>query len=125
MARRKRITGAIPRQAGRVRVEIHPDGLHEFLRKNKSMRDEMMREANKVKAEAQRTASSAEEGPGGRIDGYAAAGFEVQWETRNKVPRVNIVSLAEQKTFLAAHFHTIKRDGVAHMRAALKVVTGK
>ena len=124
MARRPRITGNIPSQAGGVRVQVHPEGLRDFLRTNKAMRDDIMREANKVKAEAERTASSAEEGPGGRIDGYADAGFDVQWESRSQVPRVNIVSLADKETFLAAHFHTIKRDGIAHMRAALKVVTG-
>ena len=125
MAKRRRIKGTIPRQPGGVRVEIHPDGLQDFLQKNKPVRDELMREANKVKAEAQRTASSAEEGPGGRIDGYAAAGFSTVWDAGYKWPRVQVVSNADIQTALAVIFHTVKRDGISHMRAAMKVVTGE
>lgn len=124
MARRPRIKGTIPRQPGGVRVEIHPDGLKELLRTNKPIRDELMREANKVKAEAERTASRAEEGPGGTIDGYEAAGFSTVWDPGYKWPRVKVVSNADPQTALAVIFHTVKRDGISHMRAAMKVVTG-
>lgn len=123
MAKSRRITGAIPRQRGGVRVEVDKEAIGEFVRKNKPMRDDMFRIANTVKAEIERTASDAEEGPGGTIDGYAAAGFEVVWETRNKIPRVIVVSNAPIKVWLAAHIHTIQRDGIAHMRKAMEVIT--
>ena len=75
--------------------------------------------ANSVQGEAQATASSAEEGPGGTITGYASAGFSVVYEARGKRPRVLIKSNADSATITAAHFHTQKRDGIAHLRAAL------
>lgn len=106
--------------ANGVKVVIHEDGIADFLNDNKGVRDMLVAEARKVAAEAQNTADSAQEGTGGRITGYAEAGFSVQWDRRpNKRPRVNIVSNADPKTSLAAHFHTMKRDGVAHLRAAL------
>lgn len=118
MARRRRATG-IPSQPGRVNVVIDEQGLKDFIRKNKDIRDGMMATANQVKATAESTASSAEEGPGGRIDGYAAAGFSVEWDQRSKRPMAVVKSNAPTKTSLAAHFHTLLRDGVPHLRAAL------
>jgi hypothetical protein len=102
-----------------VNVVFDEQGLADFVRKNKGLRDDLMKTANKVKATAEATASSAEEGPGGRIDGYASAGFEVVWEQRSKRPRVLVRSKAPIKTALAAHFHTMLRDGVPHLNAAL------
>jgi hypothetical protein len=108
----------------KVKVVVHEDGIAKFLQTNKVVRDKMVHAAQDVAGEAQATASNAENGPGGKIDGYADAGFSVVWESRSgKRPRVNIVSNADMKTFLAAHFHTQKRDGVAHLRAALYSVT--
>jgi len=106
--------------ANDVKVIVHEDGISQFLNDNKGVRDMLVAEAKKIAAEAQATADSAQEGTGGRITGYAEAGFSVEWESRpNKRPRVNVVSNADPKTSLAAHFHTMKRDGVAHLRAAL------
>lgn len=117
------MANAIPKSG--ARVVVHEDGIADFLRMNKPVRDMMVGLAQQVADEAQATASSAENGPGGRIDGYAAAGFSVQWESRGGRPRVNIVSNADPKTFLAAHFYSQLRDGVGHLRAALyKFSTG-
>lgn len=107
----------------KAKIVIHEDGLVDLLNRG-GIKTSMLATASEVAAVAQTTASSAEEGAGGRIDGYAAAGFSVQWEARSgKRPRANIVSNAPIKTFLAAHFHTQKRDGVAHLRAALYKLT--
>lgn len=102
------------------KVEVDEAALAEFVSQNKGIRDELVHTAQKVAAEAQATASSAENGPGGTIDGYAAAGFTVQWEGRGgKRPRVNIISNADPEVFMKAYFHTMKRDGMDHLRQAL------
>lgn len=103
-----------------VRVKIHEDGIAAFLQANKSVRDLLVQTAQAVQSNAEMTAQSAQKGPGGTIDGYAEAGFDVVWESRGgKRPRVLIRSLADKETAMAAHFYTQKRDGVAHLRAAL------
>ncbi len=103
-----------------VRVVVHEEGISSLLVKNPALRAQLMGVASQVASEAQATADRAEEGSGGRISGYADAGFSVEWQVRGgKRPRINVVSNADTKTFLAAHFHTMKRDGVAHLRAAL------
>lgn len=110
----------------KARVVVHEQGITDLLQKNKPIRDMLVNSAWDVAYEAQQTADSAQEGTGGRITGYAEAGFSVEWESRNgKRPRVNVISNADMKTFLAAHFHTLKRDGVAHLRAALYSITRK
>jgi hypothetical protein len=110
----------------KIKVVVHEDGIADFLNKNKGVRDMLVASAQDVAKEAQATADSAQEGTGGRITGYAEAGFEVQWEQRSgSRPRVNVVSKADTQTFLAAHFHTMKRDGVAHLRKALYSITRK
>lgn len=106
-----------------VKVKVDNSALAEFLRNNKPVRDLLSAEAQKVAAVAQSTASAAEEGPGGRVTGYAEAGFSVRWIMRGRRPRVDIVSKADSKTATAVHFHTQKRDGVAHLRAALYKIT--
>lgn len=112
------MANAIPKSG--ARVIVHEEGIAAFLQMNKPVRDMLVRTAQAVADEAAKTASSAEKGPGGRIDGYASAGFAVEWESRGgKRPRVNIKSLADIKTALAAHFHSQRRDGVGHLRAAL------
>lgn len=109
---------------GGVRVDIDEAGISQFMETNKAVRDLLVGTASAVAQEAQATASSAEEGSGGRIDGYADAGFTVQWQSRGGIrPRVNVVSNAPIDTFLAAYFHTLKRDGVDHLRAALRKFT--
>jgi hypothetical protein len=108
---------------GSTRVVVHEDGIADFLEMNPGVKAQLMGVAEQVAAKAQATASSAEEGSGGRITGYSAAGFSVEWESRGgKRPRVNIRSNADKKTFLAAHFHSQKRDGVGHLRAALYAI---
>ncbi len=87
----------------KVKVVIHEDGVAQFLSVNKPVRDLMVSTAQKVASEAQGTAQSAQNGPGGTIYGYAEAGFEVQWEARGgKRPRVNIIAKADPKMSLAA-----------------------
>lgn len=110
----------------KVKVVIHEDGIAKFLQVNKPVRDMMVSTAQQVAAEAQNTAQSAQNGPGGTIYGYAEAGFDVQWESRGgKRPRVNIISRADPYMALAAYFHTLKRDGVDHLRAALYKFTNR
>lgn len=107
----------------KVKVVVDNDAVAMFLRNNKPVRDLLAGEARKVATEAQATADAAQEGSGGRIDGYAQAGFSVRWVMRGRRPRIDIVSNADPKTATAAHFHTQKRDGVAHLRAALYKIT--
>lgn len=115
----------IPKASGGVSVVIDQAGLADFLETNPAVRGLLMAQGAAVASEAESTASAAENGAGGRIDGYAAAGFSVQWEARGgKRPRVNIVSNADPETVTRAHFYTQRRDGVAHLRAALYSVTG-
>jgi len=105
---------------GSVEIEVHEDGIEAFLAMNKGVRDQMFDVANKVKATAQTTAQDAQGGPGGRISGYAEAGFGTEWEGRGgKRPRINIYSKADRDTAWAAHFHSQLKNGVAHLRAAL------
>lgn len=99
-------------------VIMHPEGLKALLY-DPAITGLLTDLGESVRTEAQATASSAEEGAGGRIDGYASAGFTVSYEARGKRPRVLIKSNADGDTITAAHFHTQKRDGVGHLRAAL------
>lgn len=110
----------------RIRVVIHEDGLTALVNENKYIRDALVGTAQSVASEAQATANDAQGGAGGRLDGYAQAGFSVQYQSRGgKRPRVNVVSNADGKTAMAAHFYTQKRDGVGHLRAALYKFTGR
>jgi hypothetical protein len=110
----------IPKGAGGTRVIVDEAAISIFLQQNKPVRDLLVSTAQAVASEAQATASDAENGPGGTITGYASAGFSVEWESRGgKRPRVNIVSNADPETTTRAHFYTQRRDGVAHLRAAL------
>ena len=102
-----------------VKVTIDELGVREFLSENKDIRDLLVEVGHKVAAEAQATASDAEKGPGGRLTGYAEAGFAVEWESRGGRPRVNIVSKADPQTALGVMFSTQKRWGIAHLRRAL------
>lgn len=108
------------------KVVVEEGALAEFVATNKPLRDELVSVAQKVASEAASTASAAENGSGGSIDGYAAAGFSVQYESRgSKRPRINIVSNADPKISMAAHFFTQRRDGVGHLRAALYKFTSR
>jgi hypothetical protein len=106
------------------KVIIHEEGLQDLLDNNPELRGELWQVGNRVAAAAAATASSAENGPGGTISGYAEAGFIVSWYPGGKGrPSVHVTSKADIKTALAAHFHTQKRDGVGHLRAALRTQT--
>lgn len=105
-------------------VYVDPRGVEYFLKTNKPVRDMLAKTAANVAAEAAATASAAENGAGGRIDGYASAGFKVTWLTRSKRPQIRIESNASGETATAVHFYTQKRDGVGHLRAALYKFVG-
>lgn len=109
----------------KVKVTVDNEALAVFLRENKPVRDLLAKQAAQVKANAEATASDAENGAGGTIDGYASAGFKIRWVMRGRRPRIDIVSNADSKTATAVHFHTQKRDGVAHLRAALYGITSR
>ena len=109
----------------KVKIVYEKDGILNFLKANKPIRDMMMHTGMAVQANAQATAQSAQNGPGTTIDGNADAGCATVWEQRGKRPRVVVKSLAPAETATAAHFYTQKRDGVAHMRAALYKETNR
>lgn len=91
----------------------------QFIESNPKIKALLMDVGKNVAANAQASAQDAQEGPGGRLSGYAEAGFSVEFEARGNRPRVNIRSKADIETALAAHFHTQRRDGEGHLRAAL------
>lgn len=104
----------------KVKIVFDEAAFAAFVAKNKYIRDELVYTAQAVQGEAQATADSAQNGAGGRLAGYAEAGFSVDYQSRGgNRPRVNISSNADPATALAAHFYTQKRDGVGHLRAAL------
>jgi hypothetical protein len=106
------------------KVIIHEDGLAELMAENPELRGVLWQVGNKVAAAAASTASAAEKGPGGRITGYADAGFSVEWHKGNPGrPGVRIVANADMKTVMAVYWYTQKRDGETHMRAALRSQT--
>ena len=103
-----------------VRVEVDDQGLQEFLKQNKDIRDLLFSTANKVKSKAESSAQDAQGGPGGQLHDYAEAGFSVVWEPRGKRPRVNVVSNADPLMAVKVHIYTTIRDGIGHLRKALK-----
>lgn len=102
----------------RVKIVYNKDRLGE-LAEEPEFRAFLMGIGKQVAGEAQATASDAEKGPGGTLDGYAAAGFSVVWENRGRRPRVIIKSNASPQTALRVLFYTQKKSGVAHLRRAL------
>lgn len=103
----------------RVTVVFHKEAFKDLVNDNPYIKNELLGVAAQVKNEAQATAQSAQNGPGNTISGYAEAGFTVEWDDRGVRPRANIISNAPGDVAMAAHFHTQKRDGVGHLRAAL------
>lgn len=83
------------------------------------IKDVLLEEAAKVKAEAENTAQDAQGGPDGELHGYAEAGFKIEYETRSNVPRVNIVSQADPEMALKVYFASQKKWGITHLRRAL------
>lgn len=106
-----------------VKVVTDADALRALLVENAELRALFMSTANDVKAFAEATAQDAQNGPGGTLYGYAEAGFSVKWEARGRRPRLLITSNADPEMALRVHFYTQKRDGVSHLRAALRSIT--
>lgn len=102
----------------KVRIENHDDAFRAFL-KSDEMYNIVKDMADKVRDEAQATASDAEKGSGGRIDGYASSGFSIVKHIGGTRVEAHVQSNADPETFLKAFFYTAKRDGVAHLRRAL------
>jgi hypothetical protein len=110
----------------RGKVKVDQSAIRELLADNKGLRDALASVANDVANVAASTASAAENGSGGRIDGYAAAGFSVKFTNGGPGrPGFEVHSNADAKTATAVHFYTQKRDGVAHLRAALYSQTSR
>lgn len=108
-----------------VRVETHPEGLRDLLIKNPAIVAILKDEGEAVRRYAEATAQAAQGGPQPEIVGYAEAGFTVEWQVRSKRPQVVVKSNDTSGMQWRAHFSTIKRFGVAHMRAALYSITGR
>lgn len=108
----------------RVSIRLNSAGFRELLR-DPDVLSVVRDVAENVAAEARATASEAENGAGGTIDGYAAAGFTVATDMNAKRPDVRVISNADLDTFLRAHFHSQRKHGVAHLRAALYKFTDK
>jgi hypothetical protein len=107
-------------------VKVDQSAIRELLADNKGLRDALASVANDVANAAASTASAAENGSGGRIDGYAAAGFSVKFTNGGPGrPGFEVHSNADPATTTAVHFYTQKRDGVAHLRAALYSQTSR
>lgn len=106
-----------------VKVVTDPQALAELLVRNPELRAIFSSVGEQVKSAAEATAQAAQNGPGGTLHDYAEAGFTVKWEARGRRPRVVISSNADPEMALRVHFYTQKRDGVAHLRAALRSVT--
>jgi hypothetical protein len=112
--------------SGAVNIVVDEQAISEFLQRNKSIRDLLFSAANNVKTEMEATASDAEGGPGGDLDGYAAAGFEARWDARGgRRPRINIVSLADPYMAIRVNLSTQVRYGIMHLRAALYKFTNR
>jgi hypothetical protein len=101
------------------KIVFEKGALDKFIQENKDIKNLLMDLANNVKREAEATASDAENGPGGKITGYASAGFTVKYEKRSKRPVVKIISNADGETATAAHFNSQRKNGIGHLRAAL------
>ena len=101
--------------AKNFRLEIHEGALNDLL-DDAGIRGKIEDVAKQVRDEAAATAQAAESS---RKPGYASAGFGVEWDERDKRPRINIVSNASGDVALAAHFKTQRQNGVGHLRAAL------
>lgn len=109
--------------AKNIRVEFDKNALGKWLQDNNDVKELTLKIAEQVRSEAQKTASDAENGPGGKIDGYSAAGFKVEYDKRNKRPVAKIISNAPGSTALKAHFNSQRKNGIGHLRAALYAFT--
>ncbi len=109
-----------------VKVVVNPADIDVFVTTNPAILKLLMDTGYNVAAEASATASSAEGGEGGRITGYASAGFDVEFQARPGArPRVNVKSNAPGEVAMAAHFNSQRKNGVGHLRAALYRFTSR
>jgi hypothetical protein len=109
----------------KVEIQIHKDGIADFVNNNPEIRNLLIGVGKEVQNVAIATASAAENGSGGTIDGYAAGGFEVDFVTGSKRPQVTVSSGASEEMMTRAYWHTQRRDGVTHLRAALYSQTNR
>lgn len=104
--------------AKKIRIVWDEDALAKIT-KLPEIKDVLLEEADKVAREAQATAQDAQGGPGGRLAGYAEAGFSVVYNERSRRPSVDIVSNANPEMTLRVYFASQKKWGVSHLRRAL------
>lgn len=102
----------------KTRVEWHEEGLIDVM-DQLGMRSILTEAGQKVADELAATATVADNGPGGTIDGYSDAGFSVIYEPRGRRPRVVVKSNAPGDVAAAAGFNYYHKTGQLHMLAAL------
>lgn len=105
-------------------VKVHPEQIGRLLKANSAIADDLMRIGNEVLAKAEATASDAENGPGGTVDGYAAAGFGVYLMDHPNRLQVIVASHADEETSRGAHFNSARKNGIPHLPKALIDVLG-
>jgi len=98
--------------------KLDKKALKDFLTDSPEIDRGLKEQAEQIANKARATASDAENGSGGSIDGYAAAGFRVESEKNAKRKIYKVVSNADPKVSLAAHFNSQRKNGVGHLRAA-------
>jgi hypothetical protein len=91
----------------------------DYLKNDIKINLALKEQAEQVANKARNTASDAENGPGGTISGYASAGFRVELKKGPTRNTYMIVSNADPKISLAAHFNSQRKNGIGHLRAAL------
>lgn len=105
-------------------VQIHKEQIGELLMANSAIADDLMKIGNEVAANMEATARDAENGPGGTVDGYAAAGFGVYLMNHPNRLQVIVASHADEETSRGAHFNSARKNGIPHMAKALIDVLG-
>jgi hypothetical protein len=108
-----------------TKIVVDKKYIGEWLRSDSGVREILLAEGHKVASEARSTASSAENGAGGKLDGYAGAGFSVDIVKGRRRQYGIIQSNADPEMAKAVHFYTQRRDGIGHLRAALYKFTNK
>jgi len=102
----------------KTRIEFHESGVIDLM-DELGMRAILTEAGQKVADELAATATVADNGPGGTIDGYSDAGFTVTYEARGRRPRVVVKSNAPGDVAAAAQFNYYHKTGQLHMLAAL------
>ena len=99
--------------------KLDKKALKDYLTDSPDIDKGLKEQAEQIANKARATASDAENGPGGTISGYASAGFRVESEKNSKRKIYKVVSNADPKVSLAAHFNSQRKNGIGHLRAAL------